>query len=74
MDAVPDLEDATPVLEEVVDAASDLKSGLRLRVMFGIGKRHFVFKLSGKKSGKKPPPSLGKLDAKPAYYGECTLF
>ena len=45
MDAAPVLEDAEPVLEEVVDAASDLEPGLRLRGMFGIGERHFVFKL-----------------------------
>ena len=38
--------------------------------VLGIGERFLEFKWSGKKYGKKPPPSLGELDAKPAYYGD----
>ena len=86
VDAVPDLEDvvadleeeegaapvlgevdAVPVLEEV-EVATGLESGLR--GVFGIGERGLEFKRSGKKSGKKPPPSLGELDAKPTCYGD----
>ena len=43
MDIVPDLEDVALVLEEVVDAASDLEPGLT--GVFGIGERQFEFKI-----------------------------
>ena len=75
VDAVPDLEDvvadleeegAAPVFEEV-EAVPGLEPGLR--GVFGIGERGLEFKRSGKKSRKKPPPSLGELDAKPTCYG-----
>ena len=41
---MPDLKNVAPVLEEVVDAASDLEPGLR--GVFGIGERHFEFKIN----------------------------
>ena len=59
-------EGAAPVLDE--GAAPVLKPGLR--GVFGIGERCLEFKWSGKKAGKKPPPSLGELEAKPACFGD----
>ena len=44
MDIVPDLKNVAPVLEDVVDAASDLEPGLR--GVFRIGKRHFEYKIN----------------------------
>ena len=63
MDIVPDLEDAAydlnnvaPVLEDVVDAASDLEPGLT--GVFIIGERHFEFKSNyeGKMLGRGHHP------------------
>ena len=64
-----EMEDsAAPVLEEE-GAVPVLKRGLI--GVFGIGERCLEFKWCGKKSGKKPPPSLGELEAKPACFGDA---